>query len=119
MTNLHNYKLMLRRQTVKSYSGWNAAHIYGSSKQIATTSMSSIGTEFGTLAYILSGEILHVCIANFEHESAFLTLLEVPHRLRRGTPYGISSKTLRKTATVLDYCAKRKAHYSWNPGHCS
>jgi hypothetical protein len=45
MRNLHNYKLTLRGQTVKSYSGCNAANIYESSKQIATTSMSSVGME--------------------------------------------------------------------------
>src|SRR5664279_774199 len=41
MRNLQNYKLTLRRQTVKSYSGCNATDNYGSGQQIATTSMSS------------------------------------------------------------------------------
>jgi hypothetical protein len=45
MRNLHNYKLTLRRQTVKSSSGCNATYNYGSGKQIATTSMSSLGME--------------------------------------------------------------------------
>jgi len=41
MRNLQNYKLTLRRQTVKSYSGCNATDNYGSGKQVATTSMGS------------------------------------------------------------------------------
>jgi hypothetical protein len=45
MRNLHIYKLTLRRQTLKSRSGCNAANIYESSKQIATASMSSVGME--------------------------------------------------------------------------
>jgi hypothetical protein len=64
MRNLYNYKLKLRRQTVKSSSDCNATCNYGSDKQKATTSMSSLDME-RCLEHILDRKFQDL-VSNFE-----------------------------------------------------